>query len=353
MIPEQKQRWLTEQQLGTVQTLRHRGRSIQYRVPKEIENQVTLRFKGHGKTRNGEPGDLLLLLRVDRGRDVKADLWLSQTEARTGCKKYLLYNKKRIPVPVLADSRNFHIVCFVNAGKRLPYRWGLPIFGRKRGNLLVRLRVFEETIVPTYRNVDSLTTEDLSIEGWIYRRSDEVLAKIGGRPHALAPFTALDAANLFNHSGWLGIARALVQRLGLGSVSLRFKASPHLRTPGEWRLVKTNSSFGPAIRHTVTVRSEFLDDPFAVTGILAHELCHIIEARAYGRKPEHGQLSGTALMDMERTVDLLVFLFQLGEFQMRVARDRRMTLGYFNQELFERMYVILSRKRKAYNKTGP
>jgi hypothetical protein len=53
-------------------------------------------------------------------------------------------------------------------------------------------------------------------------------------------------------------------------------------------------------------------------------------------------------MEMERTVDLLVFLYQLGEFQLRVARNRKLTLGYFNQELFERMYVIASRKKHGH-----
>jgi hypothetical protein len=43
-------------------------------------------------------------------------------------------------------------------------------------------------------------------------------------------------------------------------------------------------------------------------------------------------------------VDLLVFMFKIGEFQLRVARDQRLTIGYFNQSLFDRMQVIVSRK---------
>ena len=48
--------------------------------------------------------------------------------------------------------------------------------------------------------------------------------------------------------------------------------------------------------------------------------------------------------DRGRTVDLLVFMYKIGEFQLRVARDQRLTLGYFNQEMFERTQVIVSRK---------
>ena len=54
--------------------------------------------------------------------------------------------------------------------------------------------------------------------------------------------------------------------------------------------------------------------------------------------------SEEATLEEERTVDLLVFMFKLGEFQLRVARDRRLSLGYFNQEIFERIQVIVSRK---------
>lgn len=49
------------------------------------------------------------------------------------------------------------------------------------------------------------------------------------------------------------------------------------------------------------------------------------------------------LLEMERTVDLLVFMFKIGEFQLRVARDLGLTLGYFNQDMFERIQVIISR----------
>jgi hypothetical protein len=37
-------------------------------------------------------------------------------------------------------------------------------------------------------------------------------------------------------------------------------------------------------------------------------------------------------------------MFRIGEFQLRVARDTRLTLGYFDQTVFERMQVIVARK---------
>ena len=54
--------------------------------------------------------------------------------------------------------------------------------------------------------------------------------------------------------------------------------------------------------------------------------------------------SKKAIVQIEHTVDLLVFMFRIGEFQLRVARDSRLTLGYFSQDVFERMQVIVAKK---------
>jgi hypothetical protein len=47
----------------------------------------------------------------------------------------------------------------------------------------------------------------------------------------------------------------------------------------------------------------------------------------------------------ELTVDLLVLLHGLGEFQMRVARQEHFSLGYFSQDNFERMHHIIAALR--------
>ena len=62
----------------------------------------------------------------------------------------------------------------------------------------------------------------------------------------------------------------------------------------------------------------------------------------------HRVKSDKESLEEERTVDLLVFLFKIGESQLRVARDMRLTLGYFNQAVFERMQTIVSRKLNAH-----
>ena len=76
--------WIQPDALGTVRTLRHRGRKVQYKLPATIDDQVILRFKGFGRTKDQQTGDLLLSVQVDRGRDVDASLWLAESEATHG-----------------------------------------------------------------------------------------------------------------------------------------------------------------------------------------------------------------------------------------------------------------------------
>jgi hypothetical protein len=348
-LNEEKSLWITEEQLGSLRALRHRGRRVQYRLPKDIERQVTLRFRGYGRSENNERGDLLLHVQVDRGRDVEAVLWLSERQARAGAQKNLRHRKQLIGVAVPPASVDGQVVRVKGSGRKLPFHWGLPLFGRKRGDLLVKLRVFPDRVVARYRPVDCLGAEDLALEGWIYRRTDHIMEKVGKYLLSLPPLTAEDVADLFNQQGWRGLARHLVARLKLGLAPLSFKESGSLLVPGQCQKQMVSRNGGPpTVSHfKVFLNSRFADDPFAATAILGHELCHVVESRLLAEHPASAPPQGAALMEMERTVDLLVFLFGLGEFQMRVAREQRLTLGYFNQELFERMQVIVSRKRTA------
>ena len=342
--------WIQEQALGTVQTLRHRGREVRYRLPEQIDGQITLRFKGFGKLKNGTAGDLLLSVRVDRGRDVKAVLWLSESQAAHGCQRGLLVGRRLFTITVPPGSREGQVARVAGAGRKTPFAWGLPLFGRRRGDICATLRVFPNTIKPIYGVVESMSDEDLVLESWVYRRIDLVMQEFGPEAFRLPPMTAEDIASLFNEGGWRALAKTLVARLTLEAARLAFASSASLPVPGQCRRSVEKDSSGRVLRcrYEISIRSEFLDDPFAVVAILAHELCHAVYSSRLAPGPDHVSKDGADLWEEERTVDLLVFMFQLGEFQMRVARERNITLGYFNQSLFERMYVILSRKRQVW-----
>jgi len=99
----------------------------------------------------------------------------------------------------------------------------------------------------------------------------------------------------------------------------------------------------------VNLAAEFLDNPFSIAAILAHELGHVIYSERIEDEPKTVGMrlkSDEGTLDEERSVDLLAFLFRIGEFQLRVARDKRLTLGYFDQEIFERIQIIVSKKLK-------
>jgi hypothetical protein len=84
---------------------------------------------------------------------------------------------------------------------------------------------------------------------------------------------------------------------------------------------------------------------------MAHELCHVIYSEKIDNRIQfigYGNITEPVSLEEEHTVDLLVFMFKIGEFQLRVARDKRLTLGYFNQDIFERIQVIVSKKLNSF-----
>jgi hypothetical protein len=195
-----------------------------------------------------------------------------------------------------------------------------------------------------------LSTEDMALEGWVYRKIDEVFQKMGKPSFLIDPIKADEVADAFNGLGWRGIYGLLVGHLKLPRPNINLASSGTLPQPGRCLKTVTTQNNVRAASYMIAINERFLDNPFSVAAILAHELCHVVYSERIdsvllwdGNKMK----SEKAALEEERTVDLLVFMFKIGEFQLRVARDTRLTLGYFNQEVFERIQVIVSRKLKA------
>src|SRR5215469_2009323 len=109
-LNEEKSLVVGREDLGTIRTLIHRGQTVRYRLPDKIENQVTLRFRGRGKTVGQETGDLLLHITVDRGKDIHAVLWLTESEARSGFVKTVKCGSSHYPVRVPAGIGNGQVL---------------------------------------------------------------------------------------------------------------------------------------------------------------------------------------------------------------------------------------------------
>lgn len=234
-------------------------------------------------------------------------------------------------------------------GRESKYSQLVPIsLQKKRGDLLVKLLSYPDSITPQYCSFEYLSTENMALEGWVYRKFDDVIQKMGMSSFPVHPIKADEIANLFNGWSWTSIFHALVRHLELEHLNLRLEKSDSILLPGSCERTVTHQGNTPvASNYKITINEQFIDNPFSVAAILAHELCHVVYYERFEDTPKlagYQIKSDQATLEMERTVDLLVFMYKIGEFQLRVARDKRLTIGYFNQEIFERIQVIVSRK---------
>ena len=340
--------WVSRKDLGKERVIEHGDRRYSVTIPAGIEDEVVLRLRGLGRTRGTRTGDLLLHLWADQGRDIKKTLWLSETFANTGGTKVLRFEERRLQITIPSNSAEGRIIRLRGLGRAPRFRWRTPFHRRLRGDLLVRLVVYPDRIAPRYGAFEGLNTEEMASEGWIFRKIDEIIHKMARSSFPTQPLTAEAIADTFNEVGWRGVSRALVRHLKLSDLDIKVDAAGTLSAPGNCQRTCVQQRGGSiACNYRIAIQEQFLDSPFAIAAILAHELCHVVFTERLTNKYLLGVLTRKpeqASLEEERTVDLLVFMYKIGEFQLRVARDQRLTLGYFNQEMFERTQVIVSRK---------
>ena len=342
--------WVEEEDLGKEKEMIffHNQRPTVIKIPQDLMRETTLYLKGCGKTFGNKAGDLILHVWLNRGEDDRKSLWLSESSARQGKDKKLFTGKKVITMVIPPRSYHGLTIRLKGYGREQAVSQRAPTLKKKkRGNLYVKLCVFPDRVPPNYGSFDALSTENMALEGWVYRRFDEIVDKIGWCFFNVEPIQAELVADLFNESGWRGIFNTLVQHLNLTSLDIRLETSYSISSPGSCQKaanVRENRFLG--YYYEIMINKEFLDNPFSIAAILAHELCHVVYAEHIDATSMAGNVVKTAegKLDDERSVDLLVFMFKIGEFQLRVARDEHLTLGYFNQEIFERIQVIASKK---------
>jgi hypothetical protein len=348
-LDEELSIWVDEKDLGQEKVLFQHKKQYYVRIPQKIDHHITLRLKGLGKTLFRSKGNLYLHVWLNKGVDASACLWLSETAALKGTDKRVHTGEKVIIMVVPPRCRDGLTIRLKGYGKEPPGGPHAPVAGqKKRGNLLVRLIVFPDLVTPRYGSFDALSTENMALEGWVYRKVDEVIQRLGRSALPAAGLAAEALADRFNESGWRGVSTVLLAHLKLAHLPIEFDSSASMELPGSCEGIPATTQTAPIrYRYKITINERFLDNPFSVAAVLAHELCHVVHWEKIGPpsgKSMSAQEKEKATLEVERTVDLLVFLFKLGEFQLRVARDKRLTIGYFNQEVFERMQGIVARK---------
>ena len=345
--------WVEEEELGKDKAIYHKRKGYDVKIPQEINQKTTLRLRGLGKTRFRKTGDLLLHVWLNRGEDVRKVLWLSEQSARNGADKKLFTGEKTITIVIPPKSHDGLTIRLRGLGKGPCTSQNAPVLDQmKRGDLLVKLLVYPDRITPIYGSFDTLSTENMALEGWVYQKFDEAIRKLGKSSLPTHPIQADTICDLFNEKGWTSILSALVNHLKLTHLTIELRKSASISPPGSCEttaIVNNNTLIG--YKYRITISEPFLDNPFSVAAIMAHELCHVVYNERIDDTPKSAGYvlkSEKATLEQERTVDLLVFMFRIGEFQLRVARDKRLTLGYFNQEIFERIQVIVSRKLSQF-----
>lgn len=345
--------WVEEEDLGNEKVVYHKNKRYFVKVPQKINKVVTLRLRGLGKKRFRKTGDLLLHVCLNKGQDVRKHLWLSETSARNGTEKRLFTGERKIEMIIPPKSKNGLTIRLKGLGKGPSYSRHAPVLHREnRGNLLVKLIVYPDSINPIYGSIENLSTENMFWDGWVYRKFDELIHKLGKSSLPADPIQASAIADLFNEGGWRTIFDVFVNHLRLPHLKINLTKSTSISMPGSCeRTTTVHNNRITGYNYTITIKEQFLDDPFSVAAIMAHELCHVVYSEKIDDTPKsfgYEIKREEATLEEEHTVDLLVFMFKMGEFQLRVARDKRLTFGYFNQEIFERIQVIVSRKLNSF-----
>ena len=269
--------WIEQENLGKNIVIKHNHKRYEVKIPQKIDKEVTLRLRGLGNTKSDETGDLYLRIRLNKGDDSRAELWLSETAARSGASKILSFAGRKKQVSIPPGSRHGLVLRLKGLGKLPNFNWGAPFLHRKRGNLLVKLVVYPDKITPRYRSFETLTTDEMVMDGRLYRMKGEIISKMGESTFKVNPVKADVIADIFNQYGWRGIFRALVKHLKLTRLKIEVDKSDTISQPGSCHRSTIMQDNNPvATNYSITINSQFLDNPFSVAAILAHELCHVV-----------------------------------------------------------------------------
>jgi hypothetical protein len=351
-LDEEKSIWIEESDLGYEVPIQHKSRRYYIKMPRINENKFTLRLAKLGKQRGKDHGNLYLHVWLNKGAEARQHLWISDREAQDGAEKKLALSHRKITMLIPPKSHQGLTFRLRGLGAETQVEKDAPpLLDKKRGDLLVELRVYPEHITPQYGSFNNLSTEDMHLEGWAYKTIDEILRNIGKHTFPTHPLTACVVADTFNEQGWQGIFHTLVEHLQLSRLDIRLNPSHEIPNPGscEKKTIRLENG-STQTYYQITIQDIYIDRPFFVAAILAHELCHVVYFEyVHDRIDPYGlpqKQQAEMVTEMEHTVDLLVFMYKLGEFQLRIDRESGLKFGYFHQELFERFQTIVEKKLK-------
>jgi hypothetical protein len=338
----EKTLYITRNEIGKEIPAVLNNKQYKIKIPPNVRNTVTLKLDKLGKKQFGVTGDLFLHIWVNQGEDIFKNIWVSDTLAKKGTEIVLQLKYEKIKLTIPQNSRNGMTIKLTGLGEKPMINIEKPPPKITRGDLYLLLFTYPEHIFSTYGSFDNLSDEAMALEGWIYNHIDDIKLKLRSKLPWKKEMKAEYVVSEFNCFGYKGIFNYLREYLDLQRIIMNIEQSDSMREPGRCETrIMTQGGMTINSSHKIFINKALADDPFTSAAILSHELCHIVYSEYIGGRNVGNT---TSQMDIERSVDLLVFLFNLGEFQLRVARDMRLSLGYFNQENFERMMTIIQRR---------
>ena len=283
---------------------------------------------------------------MNQGNDEYRELWVAEQAATNGARRKLRFGEQLLPIEIPAGSRHDDVIRLPGFGHKAPFMWRAPFQRRERGDLIVALRVFPDSVTPAIPPPDPQDPGDQQLEAWIHAKYEWAKRKLGEHVSAPSRLPAAAIAELFNQHGWRGVTEALEPHLNAHRYKLTIRPSSSIAAAGQCRPNWVMCGQDIVERsYEILIHEHYLSNPFCIAAILAHELCHVLYAERLRDGAFHSydpNVMQEVSREEELTVDLLVFLHGLGEFQMRVARQENFTLGYFSQDNFERMQRIIT-----------
>jgi hypothetical protein len=284
---------------------------------------------------------------MNQGNDVHRELWVAEQAANDSARRKLRFGEQLLPIHIPAGSRHDDVIRLPGFGRKAPFSWSAPFRSRQNGDLLVALQVFPDAVTPAIPSPNPLDPGDQQLETWIRAKYEWAKRKLGEHVTTPGRLPAAAIAELFNQHGWRGVTEALEPHLNAHRYKVTICPSRSIAAAGQCKPNWVMCGQDIVERsYKILIHENYLNNPFCVAAILAHELCHVLYAERLRDGAFHSyepSVMQEVSREEELTVDLLVFLHGLGEFQMRVARQENFTLGYFSQDNFERMQRIITR----------
>ena len=341
----------------------YKGKVYKVKLPLiEPQKEVKIRLKKIGP----EGKDLILKLFYNKGAKQYVEHWVEKTALNKG---YMgkINIENRVTDFIIDNSNLYSGIVLRNKGK-LPFLLTILFRDRQyRGDVVVKLISYNSDILSGHSFFYNLTDQCLKEENKIFEKASAILRKkydyINKVWQGQKNVHAVKVAEAYNHNGILGVFNLLKEYLRINDC-VKLSVSNLINEPGRCscKMITTTSRSNYSYIESKTqyfedyeiiINQKYINNPFFVASILAHELCHIVYNKYFytAEKFSGGFYrnsvwdSDASTCDMEQTVDILTFVLGLGEYRIR-AKFYGVFFGYLQEPIFHNLFYFANHNVK-------